>query len=143
MHVTFPHMGNCWPAFKQLCTGMGADVYLTNENNAKQLEVGLKHSPEWVCFPFKVTLSNFVEALENGVETLIMATDCGPCRFGFYYAVQERILRDLGYDFKMYYLPQGDLLTLEWAEFLYNICPKPEYCKQINQVQPDDKGIFY
>ncbi|NHI94656.1 MAG: hypothetical protein EAX96_19345 [Candidatus Lokiarchaeota archaeon] len=126
MQVSFPHMGNCWPAFKCLCTGMGADVYLTHENNSKQLEIGLKHSPEWVCFPFKVTLSNFVEALDNGVEKLIMATDCGPCRFGFYYAVQERILRDLGYDFKMYYLPQGDLLTLEWAEFLYQIGPKPE-----------------
>ncbi|MHA1786110.1 MAG: hypothetical protein ACTSVY_15845 [Candidatus Helarchaeota archaeon] len=133
MLVTFPHMGNCWPAFKCLCTGMGSEVYLPNENNAKQLEVGLKHSPEWVCFPFKVTLSNFVEALENGVQTLIMATDCGPCRFGFYYAVQERILRDLGYDFKMYYLPQGDLLTLEWAEFLYRICDKPEL-RNLSQI---------
>ena len=126
MQVTFPHMGNNWPAFKCLCTGMGADVYLPHENNSKQLEIGLKESPEWVCFPFKVTLANFVEALDNGVDNLIMATDCGPCRFGFYYAVQERILKDMGYDFNMYYLPQGDLLTLEWAEFLYNLSPKPE-----------------
>ncbi|MHA1377182.1 MAG: hypothetical protein ACTSRG_02260 [Candidatus Helarchaeota archaeon] len=122
MLVTFPHMGNCWPAFKCLCENMGADVYLPKENNAKQLKVGLKHSPEWVCFPFKVTLANFVEALENGVDRIAMATDCGPCRFGFYYAVQERILRDMGYNFEMYPLPQGDLLTFEWADFLRNIC---------------------
>ncbi|MHA1309373.1 MAG: CoA protein activase [Candidatus Helarchaeota archaeon] len=118
MKVTFPHMGNCWPAFKVLCTGVGAEVYLPDPNNVKQLDAGLKHSPEWVCFPFKVTLSNFIEALDEGVDSLVMATDCGPCRFGFYYAVQERILRDLGYDFKMYYLPQGDLLDFKWIKLL-------------------------
>lgn len=118
MRVTFPHMGNCWPAFKVLCTGVGAEVYLPNPNNSTQLKTGLKHSPEWVCFPFKVTLSNFIEALEDGVENIVMATDCGPCRFGFYYAVQERILKDMGYDFKMYYLPQGDLLDFEWIKLL-------------------------
>lgn len=118
MLVTFPHMGNCWPAFKVLCTGVGAEVYLPNENNSKQLKKGLKHSPEWVCFPFKVTLSNFIEALDHGVENIVMATDCGPCRFGFYYAVQERILKDMGYDFKMYYLPQGDLLDFQWVKLL-------------------------
>ncbi|MHA1231142.1 MAG: hypothetical protein ACTSRP_19800 [Candidatus Helarchaeota archaeon] len=121
MKVAFPHMGNCWPAFKVLCTGVGVDVYLTNYNNAKQLDYGLKHSPEWVCFPFKVTLSNFIEALDNGVENIVMATDCGPCRFGFYYAVQERILKDLGYKFKMHYLPQGDLLDFQWFKFLRSI----------------------
>ena len=118
MKVTFPHMGNCWPAFKVLCEGVGAEVYLPNYNNTTQLKTGLKHSPEWVCYPFKVTLSNFIEALDNGVENIVMATDCGPCRFGFYYAVQERILKDMGYDFNMYYLPQGDLLDFQWIKLL-------------------------
>lgn len=122
MVVSFPHMGNGWPAFKALCEGMGARVYVPRENNVKQLELGLQNSPEWVCFPFKITLSNMIEALDAGVRTIVMATDCGPCRFGFYYAVQERILKDMGYDFKMKYLPQGDLLTFEWVDFLKSIC---------------------
>jgi predicted nucleotide-binding protein (sugar kinase/HSP70/actin superfamily) len=122
MVVSFPHMGNGWPAFKSLCENMGAEVYVPKESNVKQLELGLKNSPEWVCFPFKVTLSNMIDALESGVKIIVMATDCGPCRFGFYYAVQERILRDMGYDFEMIHLPQGDLLTFEWVDFLKSIC---------------------
>jgi len=122
MKVTFPHMGHSTVCFKALVAGMGAEVYLPDYNNLKQLKPGLKHSPEWVCFPFKTTLGNFIEALENGCRTIVMATDCGPCRFGFYYAVQERILRDLGYDFDMKYLPQGDLLTFEWAKLLKSMC---------------------
>ena len=120
--VTFPHMGHSTVCFKQLVTGMGGEVFLPDYNNLKQLDAGLKHSPEWVCFPFKTTLGNFIEALEKGCRTIIMATDCGPCRFGFYYAVQERILRDLGYEFDMKYLPQGDLLTFEWANLLKSMC---------------------
>ncbi|MHA1146020.1 MAG: hypothetical protein ACTSRW_14855 [Candidatus Helarchaeota archaeon] len=124
MLVSFPHMGNCWPAFKCLCESCGAEVFLPQTNNTKQLEIGLKHSPEWVCFPFKVTLSNFFEALEHGVDAIAMATDCGPCRFGFYYAVQQKILEDLGFEFEMLHLPQGDLLTFEWADFLKNMAKK-------------------
>ena len=122
MLVTYPHMGNCWPCFKALVEGMGAESYLPDYNNLKQLDSGLKQSPEWVCFPFKTTIGNFIAALDAGVKVIVMATDCGPCRFGFYYAVQERILKDLGYDFDMKYLPQGDLLTFEWVKLLKSMC---------------------
>lgn len=121
MKISFPHMGNCWPAFKFLCEASGAEVYMPRPNNTKQLEVGLKHSPEWVCFPFKVTLGNMFEVLEAGVEHIAMATDCGPCRFGFYYAVQQKILEDHGFKFQMLHLPQGDLLTLEWLDFFQSM----------------------
>jgi len=115
-------MGNCWPCFKALVEGMGAESYLPDYNNLKQLDSGLKQSPEWVCFPFKTTIANFIAALDAGVKVIVMATDCGPCRFGFYYAVQERILKDMGYDFEMKYLPQGDLLTFEWVKLLKSMC---------------------
>ncbi len=115
-------MGNCWPCFKALVEGMGAEAYLPDYNNLKQLDPGLKESPEWVCFPFKTTLGNFIASLKAGVKVIVMATDCGPCRFGFYYAVQERILKDAGYEFEMKYLPQGDLLTFEWADLLKSMC---------------------
>ncbi len=123
LKVTFPHMGASTICFKQLVEGMGAEVFLPDYNNLHQLDAGLKHSPEWVCFPFKTTLGNFIEALEKGCRTIVMATDCGPCRFGFYYAVQERILRDEGYDFEMHYLPQADLLDGEWTKLLKKLCP--------------------
>ncbi len=115
-------MGSNWPAFKTLCEGMGADIYIPDQNNVHQMECGLRNSPEWVCFPFKTTLSNMIQALEAGAKNITMVTDCGPCRLGFYYAVQERILKDMGYEFEMKHLPQADLLTFEWIEFLRSIC---------------------
>jgi predicted nucleotide-binding protein (sugar kinase/HSP70/actin superfamily) len=120
-------MGNNWPAFKALCECMGAQAFLPQANNDRQIKCGLRESPEWVCFPFKATLSNLLEALEAGTRTLLMPTDCGPCRFGFYYAVQERILRDLGYKVSVKHLPQGDLLTFEWVTFLRSICRDRRY----------------
>jgi len=119
--VAFPHLGNNWAAFKSLFENAGVDVYVPGKNNARGLEHGLKLSPEWVCLPFKITIANFIEALENGVKTIVMASDCGPCRFGFYHAVQEKILKDLGYDVEIKCLPQADLLTFEWAELLQSI----------------------
>ena len=76
-------MGNNWPAFKSLCEGMGARVYIPDGNNTHQMEQGLRNSPEWVCFPFKTTLSNMIQALDAGVKNIAMVTDCGPCRLGF------------------------------------------------------------
>lgn len=122
MIVTLPHLGNAWAAFRFFFESVGAEVRFVDENNSAQLEKGLKISPEWVCFPFKVHISNFVEALEKGITNLITATDCGPCRLGYYYAVQERILKDMGYKFSMKYLQQNDLLTFEWVNVLDSVC---------------------
>ena len=132
MLVSFPHMGSNWPAFKALCEGMGAQVYIPDGNNIHSLEKGLRNSPEWVCFPFKTTLSNMIQALDSGVKNIAMVTDFGPCRLGFYYAVQERILKDMGYEFEMKHLPQGDLLTFEWVDFLRSICENPKYSSMGN-----------
>ncbi|MHA1369173.1 MAG: hypothetical protein ACTSWN_15635 [Promethearchaeota archaeon] len=120
--ITFPNMGSCWVAFKALLEPLGADVVLPPPINKRTIDLGVKYSPEFVCFPFKVNMGDFIKSLENGVRNLITATDFGPCRFGFYHAIQERILRDLGYDFHMVALPQGDLLTFEWVKTLDEVC---------------------
>ncbi len=97
MIVSFPNMGYSWPAFKTLIECMGVKVVLPDPTNREAVKIGVKYSPEFVCFPFKVTLGDFVSAIKKGADTLVMAIDCGPCRFGFYHAVQERILHDMGY----------------------------------------------
>lgn len=107
-------------AFKTFFEQMGADVIVPEPTNRNTLKFGVKHSPEFVCFPFKATLGDFKNALDQGADTLVMAIDCGPCRFGFYASVQERILRDLGYkDFKMIPLDQADLLEFKWVKTLF------------------------
>lgn len=102
MKITFPHLGEGWIAFKALLNDLGCEVIVPPRITKKTINLGVKHSPEFVCFPFKVTLGNFIEALELGADTLLMlAGRGGNCRFGFYHKVQERILKDLGYKFQI------------------------------------------
>ncbi|MBD3255405.1 MAG: hypothetical protein GF383_09945 [Candidatus Lokiarchaeota archaeon] len=124
MLVSFPNMGFSWPAFKALIQTMGVPVVLPDKTNREAVKFGVKHSPEFVCFPFKATLGDFKNALDKGADTLIMAIDRGPCRFGFYASVQERILRDLGYkDFRLIPLDQADLLDFKWVRTLKKVGP--------------------
>jgi len=124
MKVSFPNMGHSWPAFKTLFDCFDLEVILPDPTNREAVKFGVKHSPEFVCFPFKPTLGDLKNALDKGADTLIMAIDCGPCRFGFYASVQERILRDLGYtDFKLVPLDQADLLEFHWLDTLFELKP--------------------
>ncbi|MHA1340840.1 MAG: hypothetical protein ACTSRZ_12635 [Promethearchaeota archaeon] len=118
LRVSFPNMGNCWVAFKSLVESIpGVEVVLPPPVNRKTIELGAKYSPEFVCFPFKVNVGDFIQTYEQyGVKTFVNAIDCGPCRFGFYHAVQERILRDLGYDLTIIQLDQADLLEFKWVK---------------------------
>lgn len=65
----------------------------------KTLELGSKHSPDYVCTPFKYSLGNYMEALEEGANVLVIPAV--GCRLGYYDEVQKAILEDLGYEFDM------------------------------------------
>ncbi len=124
MRVTFPRMGTSWVAFKSLIETLGVEVVLPTPVNRNLVKFGVKHSPEFVCFPFKATLGELKSALDKGADTIIMAIDCGPCRFGFYASVQERIFRDVGYDsFRLVPLDQADLLDFGWVKTLFEVAP--------------------
>lgn len=136
MKVSFPNMGNSWPAFKTFFECMGAKLILPDPTNRNDVKIGVKHSPEFVCFPFKTTLGDFVNAIEKGADTLVMAIDCGPCRFGFYHAVQERILHDLGYKHvRVVSLDQADLLQFRWVKALFNVSPSKNIGMYMNAVK--------
>ena len=70
--------------------------------NLNTMEAGSKHSPDFVCSPFKYTLGTLINGLENGADTLIQFG--GGCRYGYYASLQEEILKKLGYNFRMYNL---------------------------------------
>lgn len=63
-------------------------------------------------------MGNYIESIEKGADTIIITGSCGPCRYGFYAAMQEDILRDLGYDIDLI------LLDSPWEghkEFISNM----------------------
>jgi len=107
-------MGNIYIPLKTLFENLGCEVVLSPPCSKKTLELGVAYSPEFACLPLKINIGNFIEALEKGADTIVMAGGVGPCRFGYYGQVQKEILEDLGYNFEMIILepPQGHLIDL-------------------------------
>ncbi|MCL4425107.1 MAG: CoA protein activase [Firmicutes bacterium] len=111
MKVTFPHMGNLYIPVRAILQELGLEVVVPPLPSKNSLNFGVKHSPEFACFPLKVNLGDFIEAHHRGADTVIMAGGSAPCRFGYYAEVQREILRDLGYELEMVVLepPRGHL----------------------------------
>ena len=98
MKVTFPHMGNVYFAAKALLDGLGIDYVIPPANNKTALDIGSLHSPEEICLPFKIMIGNYVQAIKQGADTVIIVGSCGPCRFGEYCELQMKLMKKLGYD---------------------------------------------
>jgi len=64
----------------------------------RTLSLGVKHSPEFACFPFKTIMGSYVEACEMGAEVIVTSGGHGPCRAGFYSEIHQRVLKQMGYD---------------------------------------------
>lgn len=98
--VAFLRFGYYDIAFKYFVEQVLNAVYLPlPEPTKRTVELGSRNSTDSVCAPFKHILGDYIEALEQGADVLVQFA--GPCRLGYYGELQESILRDMGYDFKM------------------------------------------
>ena len=97
--ISFPHMGNYHVPIRAFLQRLypQAQVRLAPPISKKTAVCGARHSPDYICEPFKYNVGNFIEALDAGANILFQ-TGLG-CRFAYYGEVQEQILRDLGYEF--------------------------------------------
>lgn len=110
--ISFPHLGDYYIPIKFLLTHLTDHKVVESPPITKRtIELGTKHSPDFVCVPFKYNLGNFIETLENGANVLIQAG--GGCRYGYYPEVQEKILKDLGYDFELLTLGENGKISLK------------------------------
>ena len=98
MRIAVPHMGNLYIPLKALFERLEIDYVIPPVSTQRTLSLGVKHSPEGLCIPFKLTLGNLIEAAEMGADTLLMPGGYGICRLGYYAKTQEQILHDLGYN---------------------------------------------
>ena len=98
LKVTFPHLGNAYIPFRTLFNELGLDPVIPPPTTQRTIALGTKLSPEFACFPLKVNLGNYIEAITDGADAILMAGGVGPCRFGYYGEVQREILREAGYD---------------------------------------------
>lgn len=99
--VSFPHIANYYIPIYNLLNHIvdkeNVKVLMPKKITNNTIVKGAKLSPDFVCLPFKYNMGNYIESLENGANVLIQAG--GGCRYGYYYEVQEQILKDMGYDF--------------------------------------------
>lgn len=94
--ASFPHLGSYHTALEVLFTaGFSVEYIVPPPITKRTLEIGSRHSPDYVCAPFKYHLGNFIETIEAGANTLVQTG--GICRLGYYGELHEQILRDLGY----------------------------------------------
>jgi predicted nucleotide-binding protein (sugar kinase/HSP70/actin superfamily) len=107
MVISFPIVANYSVPIKLLLKSIFpyASVLPPAPITRKTVQEGEKHSPDFVCMPFKYNIGNFIEALEKGADTLIQAA--GGCRYGNYFELQEEILKNLGYKFNFVDLFEG------------------------------------
>lgn len=97
--ISFPRWGSYDVAARLLfIEGLEVEYITPPPITKKTLEIGSRHSPDYVCSPFKFTVGSFIEAIGAGANTLIMIG--GICRLGYYGELQEQIIKDLGYDIK-------------------------------------------
>lgn len=96
--LAFPQMGDYnIPAYYFFKNTVSSKIIKTPKITNKTIEIGSKYSPEFVCTPFKYTLGSLIESLDMGANILIQAG--GGCRYGYYFELQEKILKELGYEF--------------------------------------------
>ena len=108
--ISFPHLGDYYIPISFLLKKLtNYKIMAPPPITKKTLELGTINSPNFVCIPFKYNLGNFIESLDNGANVIIQAG--GGCRYGYYGEVQEKILKDLGYDFEYYNLVENDRVT--------------------------------
>ena len=109
--ISFPHLGYYHIVFKYFLTNAcKCQVVVPPVSTKRTIFLGAKHSPDFVCVPFKYNLGNYIEALEKGANVLIQGG--GGCRYGYYAELEEKILKDLGYEFEFYNMLEDNHISL-------------------------------
>lgn len=117
MKVTFPHLGTMHIFCKAIAETSGIPYLVPPETSRKTLTLGVQHSNECICLPFKIILGNFIEALQMGADTIVMVGSGPPCRLGLYDLVQKVILEDMGLRFRWLTIPPRLTWQAIWKNY--------------------------
>lgn len=117
MKITYPYMGTT-VIYKKLVELLGHEAITPPRPSQYTIDLGVKHSPEFACFPFKAIMGSYIEAVEMGADTIITSGGHGPCRAGFYAEVHKRILQSMSkqVDFIVFDAPGRG-----WFKFLQGV----------------------
>jgi predicted nucleotide-binding protein (sugar kinase/HSP70/actin superfamily) len=66
------------------------------------LRLGAEASPEFSCLSFKASTGYFIKAAMEGVEYGVMVNSRGTCRLRYYRMLQEKLLKERGFNLFMF-----------------------------------------
>ena len=141
--ISFPHLGDYHiPIAKLLRKLTKKEVIPAPPITKKTIELGSKYAPDTVCVPFKYNLGNYIEALDNGATILFQAG--GGCRYRYYAEVQEKILKDLNYNFHFFKLISRDHVRIfETFHLFKELNPKLKFSSFIHTIIYTVFFIYY
>ena len=99
--VSYAHFGSLTKLFKAVFQELELPddrIVQPTPPSKLTIEMGAKHSPEWMCTPFKMCVGSIIESIEKGANHIFQIGGIGTCRASCYGPVQRVILKDLGYD---------------------------------------------
>lgn len=133
MKVTFPHMGS-QVFYKKLMEFFNLDYVMPPVPTKRTIDLGVKNSPEFACFPYKVLLGTYIEAIEKGADTIVTSGGSGPCRAGLYAELHEKTLHKMGYNVKFIVFDDFNRDRKQFIENLKLIKGKQSWCKAIKNA---------
>lgn len=134
MKVTFPHMGNTFIIAKVLLDSLGLNYVIPPSVSKKDLEIGVRYCPEMACIPLKINIGNFVQAIEQGADTILMVGGFGPCRLGYYGEMHREILRDNGFDVDVFTLEVSKGQVREFIGKVRKLTNRCSYIQILNSI---------
>ncbi|MFZ6029816.1 MAG: acyl-CoA dehydratase activase-related protein [Chloroflexota bacterium] len=97
----FPRMGTSVIPLKSLFEGIGMPVQLGPSLSNRTVSLGARHSPEFICTPYKYILGNMIEMVEAGANTLLYMDGAELCRNSCYTQLLTDALHDMGHKVRL------------------------------------------
>lgn len=142
--VTFPIMGKKnSEVIKEFLESLDIKVILPPPITDKTIKLGVRHSASMMCIPFKITLGNYIEALDKGANTLLAYDSRGVCRFRQYTKAHVYILERLGYKFEMHVFNSTNVISkLKELSGKSSLKIFKEFNKHYKKIQKNDEYIW-
>lgn len=128
--ISFPYLGYYSIALEYFLVKMTkCKIIIPPCTDRRAICLGSKYAPSLASLPFKYSLGSYIEALEDGATVLMQSS-----WYGYYAHLQEKILRDMGYDFDFYNLTSDNHISLILSY---------KFCKKMNRRTNPISYLYY
>lgn len=100
--LAIPPWGNYAIALSASIECLRVTPWSTRSTTPEMMVLGSEASPEFSCLSFKASLGYFIKAAREGVEYGVMVNSVGTCRLRYYRDLQQKILKDRGYNMYLF-----------------------------------------